>query len=850
MGISVISFERLRSAVALGGSRFYGLMPAIGRSIWRCGLWICRFRSLWGGGKAVITPSRLILVLKTLLLAVGYYATGLMGAFLADQPGFVAPIWPPAGIALCAALLLGWNAIPAIFLGSFFVTYGIPIEPLSGLADQQSVAIASAVALGASLQAMTGAFLVNRLVGFPTALTHPREVWRFLFLAGPVSCLIRPTFFTTSLWMEGMVQPAQYLFNWWTGWVGDTVGVIVIAPLILIWMVQPRDLWRDLWRRRRLSVTVPLVLVLVMITLFFLSATRWQQATAAGQFERRAHDLSEVIKKDLRVHLDVLYSVQSFIMASPKISRYTFADYVGPFLRRHPSILALAWNPYVPRRQRLYYEESGRKEGFEKFQITEIGANGRIVRASKRADYVPVSYVEPLAGNERALGYDVASDPVRFEALTRARDSGKPTATGWINLAHGTERHPAIVVFLPVYRDNRPTQSAKQRHRFLLGYATAVFRISDIVSVALKPFTHEELELTLGDTGTPPSERLNLLYSVREQKVEASTVTPKSGPISWSTSLDVAGRIWNLSFSPTPAFLAPNRSLQFWVTGAVGLLISALLCGYLLVATGHTYEVEKLVDQLQTQTSELTRANMVKEEFLSVMSHELRTPLAVMTGYLGVIQDGTLGDVNPKQKEILDKVFEQADDQLTMVNDILQVTLMESAKIGAERHLVNLPKFLETLKENYSSHGDKPVGLKWDYSVELPSIITDRTKLKQILQNLVNNAIKFTDRGEVSISARHFPGIKTVEFKVSDTGIGISKKALPFIFDKFWQGDSTDPRARGGVGLGLYIVKRFTELLKGEVRVNSTPGKGSTFTVKIPAIASFPSLDTEPSRDG
>ena len=832
--------------MSLGARRVYGLLSAFGRSVWRRGLWICTFRPLWGGVKGAITPSRLILVLKTLLLTVGYYAAGLMGAFLADLPGFVAPIWPPAGIALCAVLLLGRSAIPAIFLGSFFITHGIPIEPLSGIVTQQSVAIAGAIALGASLQAVTGAFMVNRLVGFPTALTHPREVWRLLFLAGPVSCLIRPTFFTTSLWMEGMVQPAQYLFTWWTGWVGDTVGVIVIAPLILIWTAQPRDLWR----RRRLSVTVPLVLVLVMITLFFLSATRWEQASAISQFERRAHELSEAIKKDLRAHLDVLYSVQSFIMATPKINRHNFADYVGPYLRRHSSILALAWNPYVSRRQRLYYEKSGRREGFEKFQITEKGANGSIIRASKRADYVPVSYVEPLAGNERALGYDMASDPVRFEALTRARDSGKPTATGWINLAHGTVRQPAFVVFLPVYRDNQLTQSANQRHRFLLGYATAVFRISDIVSVALKPFTHEELELTLGDTGTPPSERVNLLYSVREQKVEASTVTPKSGPVRWSTSLDVAGRIWNLRFSPTPAFLAPNRSRRFWVTGAVGLLISALLSGYLLVATGHTYEVEKLAAQLQTQTSELTRANKVKEEFLSVMSHELRTPLAVMTGYLGVIQDGTLGDVNPKQKEILDKVFEQADDQLTMVNDILQVTLMESAKIGAERHQVNLPKFLETLKENYSSYGDITVGLKWNYSADLPSIITDRTKLKQILQNLVNNAIKFTDRGEVSISARHYPGIKTVEFKVSDTGVGISKKALPFIFDKFWQGDSTDPRSRGGVGLGLYIVKRFTEFLKGEVSVNSKPGKGSTFTVKIPAIASFPSLGTEPSRDG
>jgi signal transduction histidine kinase len=122
----------------------------------------------------------------------------------------------------------------------------------------------------------------------------------------------------------------------------------------------------------------------------------------------------------------------------------------------------------------------------------------------------------------------------------------------------------------------------------------------------------------------------------------------------------------------------------------------------------------------------------------------------------------------------------------------------------------------------------------WDYGDHLPRVRTDRGKLRQILQNLINNAIKFTDRGQVTLSARYSPETGTVEFQVTDTGIGIPMDIQPLIFDRFRQADSSDTRRHGGVGLGLYIVSTLTKLLGGTVRVESTPGNGSTFTVRLP----------------
>ena len=124
--------------------------------------------------------------------------------------------------------------------------------------------------------------------------------------------------------------------------------------------------------------------------------------------------------------------------------------------------------------------------------------------------------------------------------------------------------------------------------------------------------------------------------------------------------------------------------------------------------------------------------------------------------------------------------------------------------------------------------------LQWDYPSDLPVVMTDSDKLRHILQNLIENAIKFTEQGSVKVSARCNPEAKRVEFKVTDTGVGITEESIPVIFEMFRQVNSAPKRSTGGVGVGLYIVKNFTDLLGGTISVESKLGRGSTFTVSIP----------------
>ncbi|MBI4525993.1 MAG: GAF domain-containing protein [Deltaproteobacteria bacterium] len=227
-------------------------------------------------------------------------------------------------------------------------------------------------------------------------------------------------------------------------------------------------------------------------------------------------------------------------------------------------------------------------------------------------------------------------------------------------------------------------------------------------------------------------------------------------------------------------------------------------------------------------------ANKAKSEFLSVMSHELRTPLTAIMGYTGLVKDGMFGEIKPQQAQALGKVMRRSNDLLGLINGILQATQLEAREVAVERREIDLRDFLHDLRSAYDVPLEKDLTLNWDLPPNLPVLKTDSVKLKHILHNIIHNAIKFTEAGKVTISARHLPEGKTVEFKVSDTGIGIPKQALPSIFEMFRQLDSSETRLYEGAGLGLYIAKNFTELLGGRLDVESEVGQGSSFTVRMP----------------
>jgi PAS domain S-box-containing protein len=531
---------------------------------------------------------------------------GKFGLLLAIPPGYATAIWPPAGIALAAILLYGSRVWPGIVLGSVLVNIGTAVETTSIAVLLKSVALAMSIGLGAALQAVAGAYLVRRYVGFPSALTREREIGAFLVLGGPLSCLINATMSATMLWLGGKIPWVLTPLTWWTWWVGDTIGVLIVTPLILSWVAEPRQSWRH----RRLALTLALVGTLALAVVFFEYTSSRERERLRLIFERQTNTIAHTLQDRLDDYLDVLYAIESFFTSTPGVTRQEFHTFVQGALARHPGLQALSFDRRVPDAQRAAYEEAVRRDGYPNFQITEQNAQGQMVRAAPRPEYVAVYYIEPYAGNEQALGFDVASTPDRLEVLQRARDTGEPGATGRIMLVQETGQQFGWLTLLPLYGHGLPHATVEDRRQYLLGYITGVFRLGDMIEAALRGLDREGLMLRIEDEMAPASQRL--LYASQGHTpawvASGFTAMPGDNPtgMHWDATVELAGRRWALHFVPMLAYLAARQSLQPWTVLMGGLLFTSLLGAFLLILTGRASIIEQVVVE---RTAELSQTN-------------------------------------------------------------------------------------------------------------------------------------------------------------------------------------------------------------------------------------------------
>lgn len=237
---------------------------------------------------------------------------------------------------------------------------------------------------------------------------------------------------------------------------------------------------------------------------------------------------------------------------------------------------------------------------------------------------------------------------------------------------------------------------------------------------------------------------------------------------------------------------------------------------------------------MQSEAAALA-ANQSKSEFLANMSHEIRTPMAAVMGYADVLL-GHLKD--PDNRHCVLVMKRNGEHLLELINDILDLSRIEAGKMDVEFEKCSLPQLVAVIQSLMNVRADeKSLPLKVEFDGKVPRVIsTDATRLRQVLINLLGNAIKFTDKGEVRLTVRCIGEAtkKFIEFVVSDTGIGMNGEQMERLFKPFSQGDSSVTRQYGGSGLGLAISQRLVRMLHGEMNLHSSLGKGSTFVVRIP----------------
>jgi signal transduction histidine kinase len=239
---------------------------------------------------------------------------------------------------------------------------------------------------------------------------------------------------------------------------------------------------------------------------------------------------------------------------------------------------------------------------------------------------------------------------------------------------------------------------------------------------------------------------------------------------------------------------------------------------------------------LEQRTAQLIQAATQRSQFVASMTHELRTPIHGVQGLADVIATGIYGPVTDKQKDACASIKRSAQSLLSLIDDLLALTRAEAGKIDARPGPVDIPVLVERVTASVSwMVGTKHLALVADIAPDLPEVASDERWLAHVLVNLVSNAVKFTPEGG-RVTVRATPRDQAVALEIIDTGIGIAPEDREAIFEPFRQAELGDARGYGGVGLGLALVARLTDLLGAEVELESVVGKGSTFRVIVPAV--------------
>jgi signal transduction histidine kinase len=249
--------------------------------------------------------------------------------------------------------------------------------------------------------------------------------------------------------------------------------------------------------------------------------------------------------------------------------------------------------------------------------------------------------------------------------------------------------------------------------------------------------------------------------------------------------------------------------------------------------TGLERKVAERTQALTIANENLEEASKLKSQFLANVNHDLRTPVSAIIGYARLVLRATEGQISQLQRENLQDLLHNAERLLNQIDSLLEFSKIEAGKMAVHLEPVKLNEVIQgAVSTIESTLNGASVRIIREIAPDLPTLNTDREKLRQILLNLLDNAVKFTDSGEIKIAALRQKG--SLKLVVSDTGIGIEKEELKQIFKEFHRGHSSNIKKYRGTGLGLAIAKKFVTLLGGDISVQSEVGKGSVFTVTLP----------------
>ena len=764
-------------------------------------------------------------VLHWVIACLGYYIAGRCGLMLAIPPGFASAVWPAAGVALACAII--FRPVPVLLgvaCGSFLLNLGVVSNNFTTI-DAHMLVLAFCICMGAITQAGLALAFWHRLLPKHPTLDSPSQIYRFLLIIAPLSCLASATVGTTTLTLFGVIAADNVLFTALTWWVGDTIGVILFTPLILTSIRKTHNL------RYRITIIGPTFIIFSGVLVLFYLSLEAQKNAIMQQIKRDAADLESKVHERFSLSEQKLLAYTALYSTAEHISRQQFNRITEVLIRENNALRAIGWTEIVPHSQRDSVEARVRAEGYPNFHFTELNANGQLTPAARRERYYPVLIIYPLPTNLAAFGLDLGANPERYAALDLAMRTGKTVNTAPIVLAQAEDHSRSFIMYLPIfdlkYRQQFHSESYAQEH--LRGYISGVFDIQKVLGDLLKNAKAKHISLSIHDT-TPPHEPALLIKSDTPALANFDGI---------SSNINFGQRKLTLEFYANTHYKVATKDWTSWTILTVGFLLTAMLQALLLVLTGINErinrEVTQKTDEYRQAKQDAEAASTAKTNFLANISHEFRTPLNAIIGFTNLCLKTTL---NERQQGFLTRVQLASETLLALINHTLDYSKIESNTVELERKPLSLFHIYNKIEAIFSIQAkQKNITFAIEHDEQHPDYIWgDALFLEQILLNLCSNAIKFTDTGGItvrsSISRQTHDQIDLV-ITVSDTGIGIAHEKQASVFQAFQQADNSMSRRHGGTGLGLAITYKLITLMGGELKLESEEGQGCEFSVLL-----------------